>query len=195
MCAAAHSAARKAIRLTKEEWFVHRAEETKRGRHSSKILWRCIRDIQQGRRGLVPVRCSVVKDEEGNVCASVKEQQERWKRHFHNILNILSEFSMEQLEMMKQRPIRPDMERLPSIEELYNAIGKLRNATAAGESGILPKMIKSVCSQGEFLSRLLELIHDAWREGSVPSDWCDAVLILPRRVISPVVTTGVVFAC
>ena len=84
--------------------------------------------------------------------------------------------------MVKQRPIRPDMERLPSIEELYNAVGKLRNGTAAGESGILPEMVKSVCIQGEFLSTLLELIHDVWREGSVPSDWCDAVLIpVPKK--------------
>jgi len=48
--AAACSAARKAIRLSKEEWFAHKAEEAERGRHSSKVLWRCIRYIQRGRR-------------------------------------------------------------------------------------------------------------------------------------------------
>jgi len=57
---------------------------------------------------------STIKCEEGNVCASVKEQQERWRRHFRNIINIQSEFSMEELEMVKQRPMRLDMERLPS---------------------------------------------------------------------------------
>jgi len=64
--------------------------------------------------------------------------------------------------MVKQRPMRPDMERLTSIEELYDAIGKLRNGTAAGESGILPEIVKS---QGGFLilSELLELSHDVWR--------------------------------
>jgi len=35
----------------------------------------------------------VGKDEEGNVCASIKEQQERWRRDF---LNIESEFSVEE---------------------------------------------------------------------------------------------------
>ena len=104
--AAVRSAAWKAKRLAKEEWFIHKAEEADRGRHSIKVLWRCIRDIQQGRRGLAPVRSSVVKDEEGNVGASVKEQQERWRRHF---LNIQSEFSVEQLEMAKQKPIRPEI--------------------------------------------------------------------------------------
>jgi len=29
---------------------------------------------------------------------------------------------------------------------------------------------------------LLELIHDVWRKGSIPSDWCDAVLIpIPKK--------------
>ena len=60
--AAAQSAARKAIRLAKEKWFVHKAEKAERGRHSSKVLWRCIRDIQRGRRGLAPVRSSVKKE-------------------------------------------------------------------------------------------------------------------------------------
>jgi len=86
--AAAGSAARKAIRLAKEELFVHKTEEAERGRHSSNVLWRYIRDIQRERRSLAPVRSSVVKDEEGNGCASAKEQQERWRRHFHDILNI-----------------------------------------------------------------------------------------------------------
>jgi len=48
---------------------------------------------------------------------------------------------MVELDVVKQRPIRPDMERLPSIKELYNAVGKLRNGTATGESVILPEMV------------------------------------------------------
>jgi len=75
------------------------------------------------------------------------------------------------------------MERLPSIEELHNAISKLKNENrTAAESGILPEMIKSAGSQQEFLSRLLELIHDVWRVDSVPNDWHDATLIpIPKK--------------
>ena len=66
---AAHRDAWRAISLAKEEWFSGKAEEAERGRHNGKTLWRCIRDIQKGRRGMVPVRSSMVKDEEGNVCS------------------------------------------------------------------------------------------------------------------------------
>ena len=44
---------------------------------------------------------------------------------------------------VRQRPIRPDMEELPSVTELCDPIGKLRNGKAAGESGILPERVKA----------------------------------------------------
>ena len=48
------------------------------------------------------------------------------------------------------------MEELPSVAELCDAIGKLRNGKAAGESGILPaEMVKATCSQGEILNELV----------------------------------------
>ena len=67
---------------------------------------------------------------------------------------------MDDMGRVRQRPIRPEMEELPSITELCDAIGKLRNGKAAGESGILPEMVKAACSQGEILNKLLELVHD-----------------------------------
>ena len=36
-----------------------------------------VSDIQRGRKGLIPVRSSMVKDEERNVCSTSDEQQER----------------------------------------------------------------------------------------------------------------------
>lgn len=57
----------------------------------------CIRKIQRGRRGIVSVRSSMVKDEEGNMCSTSVEQQERWERHFTKILNIQSKFSAAEM--------------------------------------------------------------------------------------------------
>ena len=124
----------------------------------------------------------MVKDEEGNMCSTSEEQQERWRRHFTKILNIHSEFSTVEMSRVRQRPIRAEMEELPSVMELCNAISKLRNGKAAGESGILPEMVMAACSQGEILNRLLELVHDVWRKGEVPSDWRDTILVpIPKK--------------
>ena len=62
------------------------------------------------------------------------------------------------------------------------AIGKLRNGKAAGESGILPEMLKAVSREEEVMTMLLELVTDVWRECRVPTDWCDAVLVpIPKK--------------
>ena len=57
---------------------------------------------------------------------------------------VQSEFSVNKV---RQKPIRTEMEELPSVEKLCRAISKIRNGKAAGESAILPEMVKAACSQ------------------------------------------------
>ena len=167
---------------TKDTWFQHKAREAERGRHGGRLVWRCIRDIQRARRSLLPVRSAMVKDEDGIVCITTEAQHETWRRHFSKILNIQSVFNVEELERVRQRPPRPEMAELPSDEELLRAVGKLKNGKAGVEPGILPEMVKAACSEDEFLSRFVELVHDVWRECSVPRDWSDAVLVpIPKK--------------
>ena len=81
-----HSVVRRAVRDVKNSWFLTKAQEAECGKHKGKVVWNCIRDIQRGRRGLVPMRAVVVKDEEGNPCKTPEAQQQRWRRHFSEIL-------------------------------------------------------------------------------------------------------------
>ena len=97
--------ARKAVREAKNAWFQSKAAEAQRGRHAGKVVWRCIRDIQVGRRGLAPVRSTVVRDEEGNLCSTLEEQHWRWRSHFATILTIQSQFEEEELQRVRQRPL------------------------------------------------------------------------------------------
>ena len=83
------------------------------------------------------MRTEVVKDEDGNTCNTPEMQQQRWRRHFTKILNLQSEFSVEELDKVRQRPLKPAMAEIPSEEELQSALGKLKSGKAGGESGIL----------------------------------------------------------
>ena len=67
--------ARRVTREAKDEWFLQRAEEAQAGRHGGKVIWRCIRDIQRGRQGLVPLKCVSVRDEKGKDCDTPQQQQ------------------------------------------------------------------------------------------------------------------------
>ena len=60
--------------------------------------------MQHGRKGLVSMRSPTIKDENGNPCTSLQEQQLRRRRYFASVLNIQSQFDHNELEKVKQRP-------------------------------------------------------------------------------------------
>ena len=83
---------------------------------------------------------------------------------------------------MKQRPLRPELAELPTKEELMGTIEKLKRGKAGGKSSILLDMVKIACFGEVFPKRLLELVHEVWKEKSVPSEWRDAILIpIPKK--------------
>ncbi len=73
---------RSRMRAAKNTWFQKKALEAERGKNG-KIVWKCIRDIQHGRRGLVPLRKAV---EAGAVCGTLELQHQRWRSQILNIL-------------------------------------------------------------------------------------------------------------
>ena len=99
----ARSEARQAVRAAKNAWFTSKAEEAHWSRFGGKKVWKCIRDMQYGQRGLVPSTLTTVVDEEGNPCTTVEAQQQRWRRHFTKILNIQSQFN--EAEIRKARDL------------------------------------------------------------------------------------------
>ena len=174
--------ARKALRNTKDTWFRSKADATQQRRFGGKEAWQSIRDMQRACRGLISQRTGTIKDEEGYPCTSVDAQQQRWRRHFTGILNVESQYNHEELDRIRQRPMRPKLTELPSMEELVGAIGKLKNGKAGGSSGIRPEMVKVACQDPGFADQLLDLVHTTWKDQLVPKDWTDAVLIpIPKK--------------
>ena len=103
--------ARRTVREAKNAWFQAKAEEAQRDRFSGKQAWQCIRDMQHGRRGLIPTRCITIKDESGVPCTSTQAQEERWRRHFTKVLNVQSQFCETELDRVRQRPTRTELKR------------------------------------------------------------------------------------
>ena len=68
----AHRIVRQTVREAKNAWFQKKALEAERGWNGGKIVWHCIKSMQHGRRGLVPVRMAVIRDENGNSCSSLR---------------------------------------------------------------------------------------------------------------------------
>ena len=60
------------MRRAKNAWFMRIAAAAQKGRNKGKVVWQCIRDIKRGRRGLVPMRTAVVRDEDSTVGATLQ---------------------------------------------------------------------------------------------------------------------------
>ena len=61
------------------------------------------------------------------------------------MLNVHSIFDLEQVDSVRQRPVKEEMAEPPTEEDLVGALTKLKNEKASGESGILPKMVNASC--------------------------------------------------
>ena len=178
----ARGEARRAVRRAKNAWFLEKAEEVERGRFGGKMVWKCIRDMQRGRRGLLPTRVVTIHDAEGVPCVSTSAQHQRWRQHFTKVLNIQSEFDRREIELVSQREVDESLGSVPNSIDVRKALCKLKNGKAAGSSGILPEMLKVGRKHEDFVGMLTELVNEVWQERRVPQEWVDAILVpIPKK--------------
>ena len=102
-------------------------------------VWKCIRDMQFGRRGRVPTRMVATCDENGEPYSPTAEQHQRWRRHFTKVLNMRSQFDGAELAEVRQRETDADLGTVPTSSKVAKALGKLKNEKAPGSSNILPE--------------------------------------------------------
>ena len=56
----------------------------------------------------------------------------------------------------------------------------MKSGKADGKNGVLPEMIK--CCGANLLDHLVELFQCVWREGYVPQEWKDALILpIPKK--------------
>ena len=61
------------IREVKNSWFRAKAQEAEEEQFWGKKVWKCIRDMQFGKRGRVPTRVVAICDESGEPCSTPSE--------------------------------------------------------------------------------------------------------------------------
>ena len=176
--------ASRVIWKTKNDWFVAKATEIERGSFGGVEVWQGIRDLQYGRRGLIPSRVVTIDDENGNPCCDPASQQARWRRHFTTVLNICSHFDPQQLDLVEQKPVFEKIAAIPSNNDVAAAaLAKVKNRKAPGSSGILPEMVKMGMNNGEFCDLLTNLLRAVWEEERVPQEWVAILIPIPKKEI------------
>ena len=92
------------------------------------------------------------------------DQGRRWCRHFDKVLNIQSMYNADVLDV-SQQPVSEELADIHTETEIENAIRVLANGKAAGESGILPEMVKA--GGPPLVNALVSLLRSVWKEECV----------------------------
>ena len=97
-------------------------------------------------------------------------------------MNVVSRFSADKLELVRQRDEVESIGDLRTYEDIVIALAKMKNGKAAGSSGILSEMLKVGTNVAGFMHMLTDLEHTVWKEHKVPQEWENAILIpIPKK--------------
>ena len=119
-----------------------------------------------------------VKDEDGRTLTSEEEKLQRWKQHFEKILNrpepaVLADIpeAAEDLDINLG-----DI----TIQEVKDAIRKLKNGKAPGDDGVCAEMLKA---EEQATPQILhQLIQDIWNSENIPENWKTGTIVkIPKK--------------
>ena len=111
----------------------------------------------------------------GETIADPADVLDRWSAHFESVLNRDSVVLPETIGPVPQLRIRDELMDVPSVDEVWRSIAKLKNGKSAGMDGIPGEIWKY---GGEvLLNRLHTLIVDVWESEEVPKEWRDGIFI------------------
>ena len=99
----------------------------------------------------------------------------RWSEYFQELFSDDRVVQDSALLRIPQLPVKVELDKLPSMQELIKAIEQMKSGKAAGVEGIPPEFWKSGGSA--LHSKLHKLLIRCWEQGKVPRDLRNAVIV------------------
>ena len=119
-----------------------------------------------------------IKDKQGKLLTSEKEQEIRWTEHFKEILNRpppLQEPEIQEPDEDLDISIEP-----PSKSEIITAIKSLKNGKAPGCDNLNAELFKTDPTLAANI--LYPIFHDIWKETVIPTEWNKGTIIrIPKK--------------
>ena len=111
----------------------------------------------------------VITDAAGNRLTTEEDKNQRWKEHFQSVLNcpepdVVNTWS----DVAQGQPLTINTAQI-TIDEVRNAVKKLKNHRSPGEDLISGEMLKALGEIG--LEKLTSILSNVWQKEVLPSDW------------------------
>jgi len=127
---------------------------------------KCYRDINILRKDFKP-RLTVCKSKNGDIISEKGDILNRWKDHFHELLNSLEQDKGPSI--LQDYKGTNEEDSAPAVEEVEVAIQKLKNYKAPGTDNIPAELFRY--GGNELVKQLHIIIKDIWQKEKMPTEW------------------------
>jgi exonuclease III len=171
------------VAVAKVDWVMHRINSVNNCASDPKACWDAISDLRNGMSNAAPVYSMMFKNSAGKLAANETENQEFTKTHFEKLYNNVSiNIDFSAIGELEQRPMRSDLDRFPSDEEIRNAILSAKSNKAAGDNQIPVEYWKALLDNNDTFALIKNCLNDFWFNGVVPIEWLIGRLkLLPKK--------------
>lgn len=154
------------------EEFGERMETDSRG--NQKLFYKVLKTIRNDKKS----NSKYIKSKEGKLLEQDKEIMARWKEYFEDMLNTEKAVQRIDADEEEENQIMTELieEQEIKIEEVKEAMAKIKIGKAAGHDRISPEMIKNIGERS--IEVLTKLFNKIWTEERIPQDW-EIGIILP----------------
>ena len=171
-----HNEVKRNARKDKRDYVENMATEAQvaADKGDSRTVYKIIRTLTGG----IANKSSTIKDKNGRILTTEKEQLKRWAEYFEETLN---RPDPEETANFTDVNIHFEMPRGPILEqEITEAIKKTKSNRAPGEDRITAEMLKADPKLGA--QTLAGIFNKVWNEEKVPDSWKRGIIIkLPKK--------------
>lgn len=167
--------AKELIKAAKQQsWEEFGEKMEKDSQTNQKLFYKILKTIRTNKK----YNNKYIKSKEGQILEEDKEIMARWKEYFEDMLNTTKKIQKyeEQEEEQVKRELTEEHDQEIQIEEVKEAITKIKLGKAAGYDDISPEMIKNM--EERSIEILTKLFNKIWTEEKIPQDW-EIGIIMP----------------
>ena len=132
------------------------------------LVWQIVERLRDGKKGSVrPPSTMTLRKDDGTdgLCSSPEENADVMSRYLASTFSKVGTFDPDAINMVKQRPVRVDMDALPELEEVTRCVMAIRSGGAAGDDGISPVVYKALIEDPTTQYIIMALVHRMWASG------------------------------
>ena len=120
-------------------------------------------------------KCAPIKSASGEDLTDPKQQLDRWVEHYTGLYGADKPANPHLEEALERLPTMAELDEIPSIEELAEAILDLKDGKACGEDSIPAEVLKQ-CRE-VLLPELYKLLTLSWETGEFPHEMRNAKIV------------------